>query len=451
MIKRFLMAGASLLLSGCIAASLAACSGDSDDDTIYFYHYALTSSLNTQLEEKLAEFTELTGIQVAHVGVSKDNYNATISTRFSSSKTNMDVLYLDQPLLAQYASSNLLYDLSDYVTQSSASDEATVEADNDIGFMFNQSAFNSGAWETVVYNNSVYGIPLTVNTSVLFYNVATIMEACGYSTEEEAVAAVNAIETWDDLKSFASQISGLGTTYSLFGGMGSGGYMGWYSQCFVGSSGGVLYDADTGVVLPDDDGTVTDAFEMIKYMFDNSSETIYNSSTGFTGTSSSPAGKVIFSLSHSSDIDDFDVAYTTFGAIKFPGKTTEIGSVSNMGGENLVIPSRSTNKEAAMMLIQYLVSEDCMSFFQQCTNNFAAVEKYATVDTFTTDTTSSIYQMYSVVKEQLETAQVRPVVSGWMEVNDNGIPTALTRYIDGDYTVSDAIEYIRSYAAQYLE
>ena len=448
--RNILKAAVALALGGCIAGSFAACGGSGgDDNTITFYHYAVTSALNTQLEEKLADFTEQTGINVRHIPVSKDNYNATISTRFTSSRNDMDVLYLDQPLLAQYANSNLLLNLDDYITQSSE-DSETVAADNEAGFAFNQNAFNSSAWETTVYNGSVYGIPLTINTSVLFYNVATIREACGYSSDEEAIAAVNAIKTWDDLKQFSSQIDGLGSTYALFGGMGSGGYMGWYTQCFVGASGGKLYDDATKTVLPNDDGTITNAFEMIKYMFDNSPEEIYNSNSGFTGTTGDPSGNVIFSLSHSSDIKDLDVAYTTFGAIPFPGKTEEIGSVSNIGGENLVIPSRSENKEAALKLIQYLVSEDCMAFFQQCTNNFAAVDKYATIATFTTDTTSPTYQMYSVVKTQLETAQVRPVVAGWMQVNDNGIPTNLDNYVDGLKTVDEAISDIRTYAAQYL-
>ena len=450
--RKIFKAAVALALGGCVATSLVACGGsDTDENTVTFYHYAVTSTLNAQLEEKLADFTEQTGIKVKHIGVSKDQYNGTISTRFTSTRNNdMDVLYLDQPLLAQYASSNLLYNINDYIVED-GSGEATVDADNSVGFAFNKSAFNDGAWQTVIYENNVYGVPLTINTSVLFYNVATIMEAGGYATEEEAVSAVNAIKTWDDLKEFASRITGLGSTYALFGGMGSGGYMGWYTQCFVGAAGGKLYDESSKTVLPDDDGTVTSAFEMIKYMFDNSPETVYNSNTGFKGTTSEPAGKVIFSLSHSSDIKDLEVAYTTFGAIPFPGKTEAIGSVSNMGGENLVIPARSEKKEAALKLIKYLVSEDCMSFFQQCTNNFAAVDKYATIDTFTTDASSATYQMYSVVKNQLATAQVRPVVSGWMQVNDNGIPNNLQKYIDGECSVSEAIDAVRAYAAQYLD
>lgn len=448
--KSFVKAGAALLLGCCIAGTVAGCGGGGSSDEITFYHYAVTNALTAQLEQKLSDFTESTGIKVKHVPVSKDNYNATISTKFTSSKNDMDVMYLDQPLLAQYANSNLLYNLDEYVTQSSE-DAETVEDDNSVGFKFNKNAFNESAWATTVYNNSVYGIPLTINTSVLFYNVETIKAACGLSTDAEAVAAVEAIETWSDLKSFAESIDGIGTKYALFGGMGSGGYMGWYSQCFIGAAGGKLYDDATKTVLPNDDGAITRAFEMMKYMFDKSPETLYNSTTGFTGTSSSPAGKVLFSLSHSSDIKDLDVAYTTFGAIPFPGETTEIGSVSNLGGENLVIPQKSANKEAALKLIKYLVSEKCMSFFQSCTNNFAAVEKYASIETFATDTTSPTYKMYSVVKTQLSSAQVRPVVAGWMQVNDNGIPTHLKAYVEGNKTFDEALSSIRNYAAQYLK
>ena len=59
--------------------------------------------------------------------------------------------------------------------------------------------------------------------------------------------------------------------------------------------------------------------------------------------------------------------------------------------------------------------------------------------------------MYSVVKTQLSSAQVRPVVAGWMQVNDNGIPTHLKAYVEGTKSFDDAIGAIRKYAAQYLK
>ncbi|MDE7158057.1 MAG: extracellular solute-binding protein, partial [Clostridiales bacterium] len=259
--KSLMKAGVALLLAGCVAGTLAGCGGGSGDGELVFYHYAATNELTTQLEQKLSEFTEKTGIKVKHVPVSKDNYDATLTTKFTSKKKDMDVLYLDQPRLAQYANSNLLYKLDDYVTESSAETE-TVADSNAAGFKFNKNAFNSSAWATTIYQNSIYGIPLTINTSVLFYNLATVKEACGLSSDAEAVAKVNAIKTWDDLKTFAESIEGMGSTYALFGGMGSGGYMGWYSQCFIGAAGGKRYDEATKTVLPNEDGSVERAFEM---------------------------------------------------------------------------------------------------------------------------------------------------------------------------------------------
>jgi len=442
--------GLTFVIGSALACSVAGCggSGGSGSDTITFYHYAMTNSLNEQLESKLSAFTEETGIKVKHVAVAKDNYNATITTKLTGKKKDIDVAYLDQPLLAQYASSSVLYKLDDYVITSSEAGETVEDGDS---FKFNKSAFNESAWATAVYDGSVYAIPLTMNTSVLFYNTATIKAAGGYATDEEAIAAVEAIKTWSDLKTFAERIEGLGTDYALFTGMSDGGYMGWYSQCFIAAAGGKLYDDTTKTVLPDDDGSVTRAFEMIKYMYDKSPEAIRNSTTSFTGTTTAPAGKALFQLADSSLIKDLNVSYTTFGAIQIPGETGTIGSVSNIGGENLVITQKSENKDKALKLIKYLISEDCMSMFQSCTNNFSAVNKYATISTFSTDTSSSTYKMYSVIKTQLATAQVRPVVNGWTDVNDNGIPPHLKSYINGEKTVSEAITAIRNYAAQYLK
>lgn len=453
--RSWLVRGVAAVLGCAVAMSAAACGNSGGgDDTVVFYHYAMTTTLNAQLEQKLAEFTEETGIKVKHVSVSKDNFNATISTKVGGRKKDIDVLYLDQPLLAQYADSNLLYKLDDYITESD-SDAETVDGTTDGSFLFNKNAFSESAWKTAVYKGSTYAIPLTMNTSVFYYNTATVKTALGLSSDAAAVEAVESIETWDDLKAFASRVDGLGTDYALFGGMSNGGYMGWYSQVFVAAAGGTMYDEASGTVLPDNDGSVTRAFEMIKYLYDNSPESIYNSNTGFKGTASAPAGKVLFNLADSSAIKDLNVSYTTFGAIPIPGESKEIGSKSNIGGENLVITQKSDKKEQSLKLIKYLVSENCAAMFQQCTNNFSAVDKYATVETFSTDTNSSVYKMYNVVKSSLENAQVRPVVAGWLMVNDNGIPTHLKKYIDGGddgYTeVSQALDAIRAYAATQLK
>lgn len=449
--KSWIRKGLAVALGCAVMLSSTACGvgGGSGDDAVVFYYYAMTSTLNSQFKKKLEAFTAETGISVKPVSVSKDNYNATISTKIGGRKKDIDLLYLDQPLLAQYASANLLYKLDGNVTES-ATDDVTIEGDKG-KVLFNKNAYNDAAWQTTVYKGSTYAIPLTMNTSVFYYNTATIKAALGLSTDAEAITAVENLKTWSDLKDFAGRVSGLGTNYALFGGMSSGGYMGWYSQVFVAAAGGKMYDESTKTVLPNDDGSVTRAFEMIKYLYDNSPESLYNSNTGFKGTASKPAGSVLFSLADSSAIKDLNVAYTTFGAIPIPGETEEIGSKSNIGGENLVITQKSEKKEKALKLMKYLMSEDCATTFQQCTNNYSAIDKFAKVETFSTDPNSSVYKMYSAIKGSLPNAQVRPVVSGWLQVNDNGIPTHLKKYIDGESTLDAALKAIRAYAGQQLK
>ncbi len=447
--KRLLVAGVAVVM-GCAALGAAGCKPASGAEEVTFYHYSMTNTLKTQFDQKLKAFTEETGIKVKSVPIAKDSYNATISTKIGGKKKDIDLLYLDQPLLAQYANSNLLYKLDDHITEAEGVAE-TVAGAEEGSFLFNKNAFNESAWETAVYKDSVYAIPLTMNTSVFYYNVATIKAALKLSSDAEAIAAVEGVKTWDDLKAFASRVDGLGTEYALFNRMSNGGYMGWYSQCFIAAAGGTLYDAETKTVLPDADGSVTRAFEMIKYMYDNSPEEICNSNTGFKGTTNAPAGKILFNLADSSMIKDLNVTYTRFGAISVPGETAAVGSKSNIGGENLVITQKSEKKEQALKLMKYLVSEDLAATFQSCTNNFSAVNAYAKVETFSQDSTSPVYHMYSVVKEQLVNAQVRPVVAGWIQVNDNGIPTNLKKYIDGNMTVSQALEAIRAYAKEQLK
>lgn len=449
------------LLVASAVAVLAACNKGGDNE-ISFYYYAMTNDLNNELKAKLGKFTEETGIKVKPVSISKDNYNSSVSSKLTSTKKeiDIDVMYLDQPNLAQYAAPGYITKLDDYITESD-SREGTVEADNAAGFAFNKSAFNKSAWQTAVYNGSTYAIPLTLNTSVLYYNVETIKKATGLTSDEQAIERVESIKTWNDLKEFAESISGIGTDYALFGGMGNGGYLGWYSQVFVAAAGGTMYDEATKTVLPNDDGTVTKAFDMIKYMFDKSPKAIRNESTGFTGSNASPAGKILFSLADSSSINDLKTrTYTIMRAIPIPSENETIGSVSNIGGENLVIPARSGNKDKALQLVKFLVSGECMPLFEKCTNNFAAVDKYATVKEFADlednqTVKATVTHLYTVVQQQLASAQVRPVVAGWMNVNDKSIPTALVKYVDPDKESLDSVDAvlaeIRQSAAGYLK
>ena len=295
--KKILSAFLCGLLCCTFLCGLVACTDDKKpgDDAVVFYYYGVESTLKTEFEAKIEKFEKETGIKVKPIGITKDSYNASMMTKITSKKADIDLVYLDQPLIAQY-SSNLM-NLDEYIVDNAESDEPILSAENNVGFKFNKNAFTKGAWNTNVYEGSVYGLPLTITSSVLFYNVATIKEALGLATDEEAIAKVNAIKSWKDLESFAKEVDGLGSKYALFGGMGDGGYMGWYSQCFIGAAGGKLYDEQTKTVLPNDNGEITDAFNMIKYLYDNSPESLRNSVEGFKGTNTKPAGKIIFNLS----------------------------------------------------------------------------------------------------------------------------------------------------------
>lgn len=462
--KKFVVTMLLVVLVACsLVAVLVGCGKTADSEAVTFYYYTVgNAGLTAQLNQKLADFTAKTGIKVQPIGIAKDNYNSAISTKFTSKKTDMDVLYLDQPRLAQYASSNLIYALDEYVTTDSTDSETVEQGDK---VLFNKNAFNASAWETTVYNGSTYAIPLTLNTSVLFYNVKTVTEALGLTDEQAAVARMETIKTWADVDKLVADIkakhgdSAFSSKYALLNGLGESGYLGWYSQCFIASAGGKMYDPQSKVVLPDEDGTATEGLTKLKEWMDLSPKSIYNTNTAFTGTVSEPAGSVIFSLADSSAIEKFNVNYTDFYAIQFPGKTTEIGSKSNIGGENLVIASKSVKKAEAVKLIQYLVSEDCMSLIQACTKNFAAVTKYASLDTVVNavfdNPKDSVKKMYATIQSQLATAQVRPVVNGWMQVNDTTIPGALKTMIEASGNTAElvaaALATIRSGAGAFIK
>jgi ABC-type glycerol-3-phosphate transport system substrate-binding protein len=265
--------------------------------------------------------------------------------------------------------------------------------------------FFSSVYETNVYQDKLFGLPLNATASVLFYNKNLI---------------ATAPTTWAEM---LANRSTLPAGKSLFDGIGNGGYAGWYFQAFLANCGGTLLnEGETAVAFNDAHGV--EAAQMIKDLYGNDATSILN-----RGTSDAFGnGLVAYKLGSSSDIDRFDINFPAldYDVALVPSKNGDV-SYSNMGGENIVVYSHSTLKEQCGQLIQYLLKEENLNKLSDFTGNFPAIRDYAQSDDL---------RLMTII-EQLETSIPRPVIPKWIRVNDDYLGPALSDKILSDENPRD--------------
>jgi len=363
---------------------LASCDGSSDDIITFWAYQPSTQANQNAFRALVADFTEETGIKVKLNLVVKDSFNTALNSALTG-RSKPDMSYLDQPLIADYASDGTLTDITSMIAASSS---------------ISTDSFFPAVYQTNIYDGKTFGLPLNVTASVLFYNKDLV---------------TTPPTTWADWLAIKN---GLPAGKSLFDGIGNGGYAGWYFQAFLANCGGsLLNDDETGVAFNDAKGV--EAAQMIKDLYGNDATSIVN-----RGTSDAFGnGLVAFKLGSSSDIDRLDINFPSldYGVALIPSESGGT-SYSNMGGENVVVYEHSDLKSECMTLIEYLQREENVRQLSDYTGNFPAISAFATSDD----------PRLSIIIEQMATSVPRPVLPKWIQVNDAYLGPAL-----GDKILSD--------------
>lgn len=396
---------------------LAGCSkDDSGDNTLRLMVYSPENdSAKTAYKEMIARFTEETGIAVTVNFVPKDNYNTKLNTSFKTADNAPDVFFLDQPTLADYADKCMNLD------------EGFFAADGEDGLHL--SDFYQVAVDTVQYNGSTLAVPFSLTTSILLYNTELVDEVP---------------ENWEQWRNMTVESGN-----ALFGGIGSGGYASWYFQAFLKSAGGDMVSGEE-VVFNNAKGYT--AASMLVDLYAKSPKDVRESANAFTN------GKVMFVLAHNSDIMNYYSANPSFfennlGATLFIPQESNGTSYSNIGGENIAINKNTDMPEAAKELVKFLLREENID--TAISNNFSAIKEYAKVRTENSITgeaySEKLQEVLSVVLNQLETASARPVVKGWVKVNDNYLGNALSEILDSDKDIQEALNAAQQQASQVVK
>ncbi len=395
---------------------MTACKDDTEDDTtLKLMVYAPANNEAKEVyKAMLAEFTEETGIKVNVNFIPKDNYNTKLKTSFKTAKNAPDVFYIDQPILADYA--NLCMNL----------DEGFFAEEGEEGLHL--SDFYQVALDTAQYNGSTLAVPFSLTSSVLLYNKSLVSKVP---------------ESWDEWRNMS-----VPDGKALFGGIGSSGYASWYFQAFLKSAGGDMISG-TDVIFNNEKGQA--AASMLVDLYAKSPKSIRESANSFTN------GNVMFTLSHNSDIIN---AYTSnpswceenLGATLFIPAEKGGTSYSNIGGENIAIYKNTEKAEQAKQLVKFLLREENVS--KAISTNFSAVKAFAKVPTSDPITgeaySENLQEVLGVVLKQIETASARPVVKGWIQVNDNYLATAISKILEGE-DIKTSLDEAQAQASKILE
>lgn len=356
-------------------------------------------------------FTEETGVDVKIQYIPKDNFNEKLNAALQT-HSEPDVSFLDQPRMAEFSSDGTLLELSDMIGKSQ---------------VVAKDKFFGSAYDTCVIDNKVYGIPLTLTTSVLLYN----KDLVGNLVQD------GQIKSWKEWEQICKEVAA-NPTKAAFNGIDTGGYASWYFQAFLCCAGGNFTDGGKTLTFNDEHGV--NACEFLKKLYGYSPEEIRNSSDAFGN------GNVAFKLGGGSDIKNYQTSFTdlNLGAMLIPSMEEGGKSYSNIGGENLVIYSTSDKQDTAFQFIEFLTKTENSQKIAEFTGNFSAAKEAAELESKGNELMQTVYR-------QLETAVARPQLNGWLYINDNYLADALVKILNDGADTKETLDATKGTAETYLK
>jgi multiple sugar transport system substrate-binding protein len=341
------------------------------------------------------------GIKVKYVDVPYDSLLQKLTTSAAGGELP-DLVRADLGWVPQFAALGVLVPLSDAMPDFKALADTTYP----------------GSLSTNLYKGKYYGLPLDTNTRVLVTSQAAL-DAAGLSAPPA---------TFDELKAAAPKLKDAG--FSIFA---DGGLGGWNILPWIWSGGGNITDSDltksTGYL---DSAENVATVQMLVDLYNAGSiPNLIIGNQGATGTSDGlPSGEYanIFDGPWMAGIwkdqyPDFTPIYAQIPA--GPG-----GSISVVGGEDIVVTASSPNKEAAMEFARFTLSEQFQVEMVK-TGQMTVVPAFA-------DQQTAIAPYYATFAEQLKTAKSRLAISTSSKV-DGILNTELTAAFKGEVSVQDAL------------
>ncbi len=374
-----------LLLIVALAVPLGAAQARQETVTIKFWHtYNETSPENQMLAETLIPMFEAEhpNIKVESVPFPYGEFRQTMLTSLAGGE-GPDLARLDIIWSPEFAKLGVL----------SALDETMPD------FAELSARVFPGPLSTNGYDGHYWGLPLDTNTRIFMYN-QTLFDDAGI-TEPPA--------TIDDLKALCDPIKALGDDKYLFS---DGGTYGWAVLPWIWSFGGDITDPEitTATGYLNSEKTVA-AYEFLAEMVQNGCFSPSFLGGGMdTGTgyftdvfASMLDGPWMYPIAEA-QYPDFQIKATLMPA-------GEGGSISVVGGENIVLFSGSQHPEEAMEFLRFTQSDEYQL-------KMSEVGQLTVIPALLDNEYFQNHPYYGTFLKQLETAKARTPNPAWSDMEE---------------------------------
>lgn len=398
------------VVAGAIAITVlaAGCSAPADDGTVTLTFWGSYGNGGNSAQQDVLNDTLIPAFEEAHPGVKVEYVDVPYDDLLKKLTTSAagaqlpDLVRADLGWVPRFADLGVLVPLSD------AMDDFDAYAD----------AVYPGVLSTNLYDGKYYGLPLDTNTRVLITSQQAL-DAAGLDAPPA---------TFEDLVSEAGALAG--GDMRLFG---DGGLGAWNLMPWIWSGGGDITDADQTVSTGYLDSAAN--VKTLQMLIDLYGEGLLG--TGITGN----AGEVSTSdgLPGGSYANIFDGPwmngiwadqYPDFTPIYAPIPAGDGGSVSVVGGEDIVVTAGTEHQEEALDFVRFTQSEE----FQLAlvpTGQLTVVQDLG-------DKQVELVPYYAVFTDQLATAKARLAITQGAEV-DQVLNTELVPAFEGTISAKDAL------------
>lgn len=275
-----------------------------------------------------------------------------------------------------------------------------------------------GSLATNKWGSHYYGLPLDTNTRVLLYNADALAKA-GITTPPASI---------DELVADAPALKAQGIY--AFADNGAGG---WNILPWIWSEGGDITDANytTATGYLNSPATVKAVQTWVDlYKAGEFPKIVLGGSGGLATSDGLAQGTYATILDGPWMYPIFQSQYPDFKLQQAPMPSGPGGSVSVVGGEDIVLTQSSQNKAAAEAFLEYLLSPDAQLAM-------AGVGQMSVLKDVGPQLTS-IQGYYSGFVTQLANAKPRPVTPAWPEI-DSMLQDEIRSAIKGEKSVQDAL------------
>lgn len=369
-----------------LSLSLTACSsGNSSDDEILQVWDLQQSGkdINESYAPIIKSFEEANpGITVELTVLPYEQYlnKALLALNGSSGP---DVLSLDQIWMAQLAAAGQISPLDDQITASS-----TIKADD----------FFPGAWDSNIYDDKTYGIPLNADVWEQLYYNADLLTAAGLDPDAPPT-------TWEEWNSALEKLTDPSTDQagiSLIGCKNEGSVVITNSLMFS-NGGSVITDNASTYDSPENKAALEQYAKLASFAPTGVAATCEQDAVSrFT------AGKAAMLLSGSWQQDTMKTAANFDWRIAIPPTPAGETFVGALGGFNLGVSANAKNPDLAFKWIEYLTTPEN----QEAVNSLIPALKSAGADFVNANR-----QQPEVVLETLENGTTRPATPTYPQVS----------------------------------